>query len=212
MKEFEQVVRSLEEEIAKAPEERPPEQHQPAPCSLRFPPSSGVPLRYREEGWAPTAAEEWRCPYSKARKVVRNKGILSLVGGRGTGKTRLAIEVARRISAKGTKYVTAMDVFLRLQACYRKSAEETELSILKELGSARVLILDEVQERGNTEWEDRILTHLIDKRYGNMLPTIVIANLKPEELKDRLGPSIMDRMHAAGGLLEITGTSHRRKS
>ena len=82
--------------------------------------------------------------------------------------------------------------------------------MLQELARARILVLDEIQERGNTEWEDRVLTHLIDKRYGAMLPTILIANLKPNELKERLGPSIIDRMHEGGGLLEIAGQSHRK--
>ena len=209
---FDSLLKSIEDKIKDAPVVPPPsKESDPAP-SLEFPRNSGIPKRYLSPGWVPNAKEEWRCPYTKARKVVSESGILSLVGGRGSGKTRLAIEVARRISAKGTRYVTAMDIFLRLQSCYRKNSEETELGILKELSKTSILIVDEVQERGNTEWEDRILTHLVDKRYGAMVPTIMIANLKPVELRDRLGPSIIDRMHEGGGLLEIAGTSHRRKS
>jgi DNA replication protein DnaC len=209
---FEQIVASMEEEIKSAPVMPPePKQEQKAPC-LEFPARNGVPKRYREPEWSPDDPGGWREPYTKARAVLKDGGILSLVGGRGSGKTRLAIEVARRMDSTGTRYMAAMDVFLRLQACYRPAATETEVAVLQELSRCRVLILDEIQERGNSEWEDRILTHLIDKRYGSMLPTVLIANLKPDELKKRLGPSIMDRMAEGGGLLEITGTSHRRRS
>ena len=206
------AIERLEAEIKTAPfvqVEEPVSQDTP-PC-LDFTVKSGVPKRYRQPDWLPTDKDDWKTPYMKARKIISAGATLSLIGGRGTGKTRLAIEVCRRLDAKGTRYLSAMDVFLRLQACYRKDANETELAVLQELSKVRLLIIDEVQERGNTEWEDRVLTHLIDKRYGAMLPTVLIANLKPAELRDRLGASIMDRMHEGGGMLEIAGDSHRRK-
>ena len=205
------MLKRIEASIEDAPESHPEPPRAPTAVSLVFPDQNGVPKRYRQPEWSPDDPGEWREPYTKARAVLKEGGILSLVGGRGSGKTRLAIEVARRMDAKGTRYMAAMDVFLRLQACYRPAATETEVVVLQQLSRCRVLILDEIQERGNSEWEDRILTHLIDKRYGSMLPTVLIANLKPDELKKRLGPSIMDRMAEGGGLLEITGTSHRRR-
>lgn len=207
---FDKFISGLEEQIKDAPETRPETEEPQAAPSLEFPKNSGIPKRYLEPDWLPADKTDWKAHYLKAKRVLHDAGILSLVGGRGTGKTRLAIEVCRRANAKGTRYMAAMDVFLRLQSCYRKGASESELAVLQELARARILVLDEIQERGNTEWEDRVLTHLIDKRYGAMLPTILIANLKPNELKERLGPSIIDRMHEGGGLLEIAGQSHRK--
>lgn len=208
---FESLIGNLEKQMQSAPDNRPVADTTKVPRSVEFATNAGIPLRYRDSNWIPSDRDDWKTPYLKARKVIGDSGILSLIGGRGTGKTRLAIEVCRRINAKGTRYMAAMDVFLRLQACFRTGAKETELAVLQELSRAKILILDEVQERGNTEWEDRVLTHLIDKRYGLMLPTILIANLKPSELRDRLGASIIDRMHEGGGMLEIAGPSHRRK-
>ena len=208
---IDKLLANLETARDEAPDKRQVSRAPQPQRTIQFRTGNGIPKRYREADWRPDNCERWKGLYEKARNVIKAKSILSLVGGRGTGKTRLAIEVARRVDAIGTEYLTAMDVFLGLQASYRKDSSESELSILKKLGSKRILIIDEVQERGNTEWEDRILTHLIDKRYGAMLPTILIANLKPEELSVRLGPSIMDRMHEGGGLLEVTGQSFRKK-
>jgi DNA replication protein DnaC len=72
-----------------------------------------------------------------------------------------------------------------------------------------MLVIDEAQERGGTPWEDRILNHIIDRRYAAMIPTIIIANAKPDALVASLGESIADRMRETGGIIEITGTSHR---
>ena len=74
-----------------------------------------------------------------------------------------------------------------------------------------MLILDEVQERGNTAWEDRILTHILDRRYGAMVPTIIIANLTESALVECLGDSIISRLTETGGVIEIDGPSHRLK-
>jgi DNA replication protein DnaC len=72
-----------------------------------------------------------------------------------------------------------------------------------------LLVLDEIQERGNTSWEDRIITHILDRRYGDLMPTVIIANLTKETLADCLGESIVSRMQETGGVMEITGKSHR---
>ena len=112
---------------------------------------------------------------------------------------------------KGT-YTTAMEIFLRIRASFGKTAKETEHDITGELSKCRLLIIDEVQERGNTAWEDRILTHIIDKRYSDLKPTIVIANLTADALAAGLGESIVSRMQETGGIIEVTGESHRIKS
>jgi DNA replication protein DnaC len=57
-----------------------------------------------------------------------------------------------------------------------------------------------------------MLTHIIDGRYGNERPTILISNLTAGELTASLGDSITDRMRQGGGIIEITGASHRVKS
>jgi hypothetical protein len=44
-----------------------------------------------------------------------------------------------------------------------------------------------------------------------MIPTIIIANAKPDALVASLGESIADRMRETGGIIEITGKSHRGK-
>jgi DNA replication protein DnaC len=105
-----------------------------------------------------------------------------------------------------------MALFLRIRATFDKGATETENDIVRELSRTKLLVIDELQERSESAWENRLLTHIIDKRYGDERPTLLISNLTAAELTASLGDSITDRMRQGGGMIEITGQSHRVKN
>ena len=170
--------------------------------------ATGVPRRYRAF-WSFPDDKQWERDFETAKNHVSNSTLLSLIGKRGSGKTRLAIEILRSFAKTKGRYLTAMDLFMRIRASYRKDAVEDESRIVEELSRCSLLILDEIQERGESAWEDRILTHLIDKRYSALKPTIIIANLKAEELEEHLGASASSRMREGGGILILNGKSHR---
>jgi DNA replication protein DnaC len=190
---------------------------------------SSFPARYREE-WCRPDDKPWADLHSKIskkitvegsenmgtweRSLIRPRisgGITALVGGRGTGKTRMAAEVCREFASSDPTYTTAMELFLRIRSTYDRDSKESEKSVIEDLADASILVIDEVQERGNSEWEDRLLTHIIDRRYGNERPTILIANLTKKELAGSLGASIVSRLQETGGVIEMTGPSHRTK-
>lgn len=132
-----------------------------------------------------------------------------MIGGRGTGKTRMAAEVVRDRLPIPATYTTAMDIFLRIRESYAKRSEETERQIVDRMAKVPLLIIDEIQERGNTEWEGRILTHIMDRRYGAMKATIIIGNLLPEAMTANLGESVVSRITENGGIYRFNGPSHR---
>lgn len=151
-------------------------------------------------------------------------GLIALLGDRGTGKTQAAVEVVGRFlshwrppaeDSNGwrphpTRYFVAGDLFLDLRTAMQAGSERDTLKAVKTVG---LLVIDEVQERGQTEYEDRVLVNIIDARYGNYRPTILIGNLKPDEFVRQLGPSIASRMtEGASGVVMFTGPSHRRPS
>lgn len=168
-----------------------------------------LPKRYRAEWPRPQLDPVWMGHFRKVMQKCEDGGIVALIGPRGTGKTRLAAEALRNLAPEKGSYTTAMGLFLRIRASFGKTSRESESDIVSEMATTQLLILDEVQERGNTAWEDRILTHILDRRYGAMAPTIVIANLTEAALVDCLGDSIISRLTETGGILEIDGPSHR---
>jgi len=173
--------------------------------------STGFAARYRPEWQRPTS-EGWVDMFDRATKEIKRGGILALVGRRGAGKTQMAAELVRDHQRARGRYTTAMELFLRLRASFRKDSTESEREIVRALSRCPVLVIDEAQERGGSEWEDRILTHIIDNRYGAQKPTILIANLTAAEMAAQLGPSICDRIKDAGGMLEFSNESWRGRS
>ena len=178
-----------------------------APRDISF--STEMPKRYRAESPRPQLDPVWMGHFAKVMQKAEDGGIIALIGPRGTGKTRLAAEAMRNLAPDKGSYTTAMGLFLRIRASFGKASKESEDDIVREMAKTPLLILDEVQERGNTAWEDRILTHILDRRYGAMAPTIIIANLTEAALVDCLGDSIISRLTETGGILEIDGPSHR---
>lgn len=139
--------------------------------------------------------------------------LLALVGNRGTGKTQIAQQAALYMTAQlqgAARYCRAMQFFLEVRDTFKKQ-ETSELDVLKLYRAPRLLIIDELQERGETPWEDRLLSHLIDLRYGDMTDTIMVANLTPKALQDSVGNSIADRMRESGGIIECNWASFRAR-
>lgn len=170
--------------------------------------STGVPDRYREP-WERPVNPTWGGRFEKLLEILKTGGAVAIIGKRGTGKTRLSCEVLRDGAPHEGRYTTAMGIFLDLRNSFRSTEGPSEAQVIERLSSATLLIIDEIQERGNTEWEDRILTHILDKRYGAMRPTLLIGNLTVQELKDTLGTSITSRLNETGAIMEITGPSYR---
>jgi DNA replication protein DnaC len=177
----------------------------------KIPHECNVPARYRDP-WERPTDPDWVLKFSTCNEIINQKGMLVLIGDRGTGKTRMAAELMRERVPARMHYDTAMGIFLRIRQSYAKKGEDTELKIVESLVTTRLLVIDEIQERSNSEWEDRILTHVMDRRYGETRPTIIIGNLTAQSIAENLGESVVSRIQETGGIVKMTGKSHRMKS
>lgn len=203
------VLSGFDKMIADAPEVSI---HQPAEDNLSgrkwgLGQTTGWPEKYYHAVTTPPTGDEWLAGFEKAKRCVDSNGILVLYGKRGNGKTRMAAELALHVGS--SRYRTAMRFFLEVRATYKKRGETTELEVMDELIKAKLLILDEIQERGETAFEDRLLTHVIDARYAALRPTVLIANLTKSELAESLGASIVDRARENGKSIEFNWQSYR---
>jgi DNA replication protein DnaC len=173
---------------------------------------TGLDVAYRRF-WKRPEDEEWNSRFRRIKSRLKNDhAMIAMIGNKGTGKTQLAAEIVKDLWPNTATYTTATALFLRIQDTFKKAVSETQNDIVRELWRTPLLVIDELQGRAQTAWEDRLLTEILDKRYGNERPTILISNLTEEELTASLGHSIVDRMHQTGGIIKIVGQSHRVKS
>lgn len=157
-------------------------------------------------------AAEWASVRDKMLDQIGGGFAFALLGNRGTGKTQLGVHLIVQSARLGRTclYAKAMDFFLTVRATY-KSETQTELEAIEAFTEPGILVLDELQVRGETEFEDRMLTYMLDKRYDAMRDTILIANLTEKAFRESMGYSISDRLVETGGVIECNWKSFRRK-
>lgn len=154
--------------------------------------------------------EDWSRWLDIARLLIGTGAIIVLVGDRGSGKTQIAVELMRAGLFKKPKplYQHAMGFFLSIRATYADS-DTSETQQLAKYTNTTLLVLDEAHERGGSEWEDRMLRHVIDKRYANMADTVIVANKKRDALMSEMGRSVASRIDECGTFIECVGVNWR---
>jgi len=138
---------------------------------------------------------------------------LIFCGKTGTGKTHLSCSIANHILQKGCTavFMSVLDAVGSVKETFTKGSDKTEREAIRWFLNPDLLILDEVGVQFGTDAEKMILFQIINKRYEEMKPTILISNLGAEELKDYVGDRVIDRMRENGGkLLNFDWQSHRK--
>jgi len=125
-------------------------------------------------------------------------------GKPGTGKTHLSYAIANSLRKKMCTAVvkTAADMTAKVKSAYKSSdMHNSPESVVATFSSLDLLIIDEVGVQIDSEAERRILFDIMNKRYENMKPTVMISNLAVEELTAFVGERVMDRMNEGGGMI-----------
>lgn len=148
---------------------------------------------------------------NKLIAVTSKPCVCAMVGTRGPGKTHMGCALVLDFCNKGKSayFCEALDYLGKLQGSYRADSTKGQEKIETEFIRHDLLVLDEMQERGETFWEDRMLTRLVNKRYANDKITVLISNQTKELFIERIGPSIADRMNEGGGIIVCNWNSLR---
>lgn len=154
-------------------------------------------------------------PLEKAKQTaarLESNGTIAIIGDRGRGKTVMATWLADQRRQKYTSpgmYARAHDLFATIRRSWHPQSKEDEWSVLERYRTTSLLVIDEFQERSESEWENRTLVNILDHRHGNILPTILIANLSAKAFVATVGPSLADRIAQTGGIVECDWGSLR---
>lgn len=138
-----------------------------------------------------------------------------LLGKVGTGKTHLATSAASfLINERMVKaiYRTVGSVIGEIKATFSDKSGDSEAHIMRELIGADLLVLDEVGATKQSEFELATLFSIINGRYEQGRPMIIVSNLSPAELNDALGVRCVDRIRENGCIgVAFEWESHRGK-
>lgn len=180
--------------------------------------ASGVPDRHRDKHVLRKQGDPnpnvpshpWFEAYRSVEQVCDAGGLVVLLGPRGTGKTQLAVCAVAHVCRDGhpSRYLKAMDLFREIRACFRKDGPN-EVDVVNALCKLGLLVIDEAHERSDSDWENRTLTNIIDRRYDAVKPTILVSNMARDAFGQAVGTSIVSRIHECGRVIECNWKSFR---
>ena len=122
---------------------------------------------------------------------------LLLHGSRGTGKSHLAAAIANHLASQSAADgLPPLVLFLtvpRLLTLLRSGFDRGDYDELLDLVlGVDVLILDDLGVEKASEWAEERIYAIVDHRYQMMAPTVVVTNLRPEMLEERIQDRLLD--------------------
>ncbi|MCW7541461.1 ATP-binding protein [Aquabacterium sp. A7-Y] len=181
--------------------------------------TAAIPRRFQGRGFdnfhAETPAQ--RRALEAARDYARQFGEhlrggkgLVFAGLPGTGKSHLAGAILQAIlPAHVGLYTTCMGLIRAIRATWRRDAERSEAELLREFGRVPLLVIDEVGVQYGTDGEQTILFDVLDRRYRDAMPTLLLTNQDREGLKQCIGARAYDRVRETASWVTFNWPSHR---
>lgn len=172
---------------------------------------AGIPKRHDHA--IPEADTPWNVKRADCVKRMGSGFMVALTGKQGTGKTQLAAALIYEAASRlwTCRFACAMDFFIDLKASFGDDAESREAAVVARYANPKLLVLDEMDERSESAWENRLLFHMLNKRYNSMVDTVLISRRSKDEFLQSVGTSIQSRLQETGGIIECTWPSFRER-
>lgn len=139
----------------------------------------------------------------------RGTGLI-LSGLPGTGKSHLAAAALQAIMPTHCGlYTTCMNVIRMVRGTWRRDSDKSETQVLNLLGSVPLLVLDEIGVQYGTDGEQTILFDVLDRRYRDMMPTILLTNQDKDGFKQFIGERSFDRLVESSRWVAFDWNSYR---
>ena len=132
-------------------------------------------------------------------------------GSYGTGKTHLAVAIARELlRQKGCSvwFKTFGELLQEIRNGFKSGLAE---AISKRYYTVDVLVMDDLGKEKLSEWTSEQLFNIVNERYKAQKSMIITTNLSIAELNRRLDGAVMSRLVETCKAVEMTGKDYRLK-
>ena len=139
-------------------------------------------------------------------------GNVLLLGRPGTGNTMLASATVNQLLSAGKRcrVINMLDLIREFKDCWRRGADCTETQLIKQFGGYDLLVIDEVGLGYGSDTEKLFIFDVLNARYNNMLPTVLLSNLDLTGVKQAVGDRVVSRLKEDGGqVMAFTGRDRR---
>lgn len=139
----------------------------------------------------------------------RGEGLI-FSGLPGTGKSHVAGAILQGLLPKRVGlYTTCMGIIRSVRGTWRKDSERSESEVLATLNTVPLLVVDEIGVQYGTDGEQTILFDVLDGRYRNMKPSILLTNQDRAGLKQFIGERAYDRLTETARWIPFDWPSYR---
>lgn len=138
---------------------------------------------------------------------------LTLSGGTGTGKSHLAASIIHHIiPERSALYATVSDVLRAVRDTWRRDSAVSTGQMVERLRGLDLLVLDEIGVQSGTDNEHTILYDVLDGRYRDCAPTVLLTNLGASAMQQALGDRLFDRLRETSKWVQCDWESYRPKA
>jgi DNA replication protein DnaC len=106
-------------------------------------------------------------------------------------------------------YISVPELLLKLRGTFKNSSRLDESEIIENYSEVKVLYLDDLGVEKVSDWALQTLYLIIDRRYSEMLRTVISSNLSLDQLADHLDDRIASRIAGMCQVIHLKGKDRR---
>ncbi|MEE8414500.1 MAG: ATP-binding protein [Dehalococcoidales bacterium] len=146
----------------------------------------------------PANQEQFNRAYRAAKTFAdKPEGWLVIDGASGCGKTHLVVAIANRCieDNRPVFYISTPDLLDRLRSTFNPNSEMPYDEFFEQIRNTPLLILDDLGAQTHTPWAKEKLEQLLNHRFSNLLPTVIVSILPIDELDERIRTRLIASDH-----------------
>ena len=130
-------------------------------------------------------------------------------GKPGTGKSHLASAILQALKPRDVRYITCLDMVRAVRNSWRRDSELSETEVLRYFEELDLLAIDEIGMQYGTDGEQTVVFDVIDRRYREMRPLILLTNQGKDGLRQFVGDRSYDRLRETSKWVSFDWDSYR---